>query len=336
MSLQFRIGIVIWAVVAVITVVFSYHLYTVQQQEFIHGIDEQLAAGAAMTQSIVGSDYHNGISNEHSVPPQVYLRIVDTFNKICRQSNFQYLWSNLILADGTIVFTSGTSTSKDVTKGDHASFFEVHSDPAAFQTVIQTRETTYSTFHNEWGRGRMVLVPYQDSLGRTYLLGASISLAELDEHLQHTATKSIVLLLLMLTAGSIVSYFLARAISGPIRKLTMVTGNIATGDYQVSLGNLGGGSELQALAANIESMSDAILSRDQELRTQQRELDAIVENIPNMLFVKEAGELRFSRFNRAGEQLLGIPREEMIGKNDFDFFPTEQAEFFVANDREVL
>ncbi len=67
-----------------------------------------------------------------------------------------------------------------------------------------------------------------------------------------------------------------------------------------------------------------------------RFVDAILEHIPDMVFVKEADELRFVRFNRAGEELLGIPRSELIGKNDFDFFPRDEAEFFVAKDRETL
>ena len=55
-----------------------------------------------------------------------------------------------------------------------------------------------------------------------------------------------------------------------------------------------------------------------------------------MVFVKDANELRFVLFNRAGEELLGYSREEMIGKNDYDFFPKEEADFFTAKDREVL
>jgi PAS domain S-box-containing protein len=64
--------------------------------------------------------------------------------------------------------------------------------------------------------------------------------------------------------------------------------------------------------------------------------DQIVEQIPDMVFLKDAQDLRFVRFNRAGETLLGIPREEMYGKTDFDFFPREQAEFFTEKDRQVL
>lgn len=65
-------------------------------------------------------------------------------------------------------------------------------------------------------------------------------------------------------------------------------------------------------------------------------LDSLIENLPLMVFVKEAKELRFVRFNKAGEELLGIPRSETIGKNDYDFFPEEQADFFTRKDRDVL
>lgn len=73
-----------------------------------------------------------------------------------------------------------------------------------------------------------------------------------------------------------------------------------------------------------------------QLRSINTFLDAIFENIPNMVFVKEAKDLRFVRFNKAGELLLGYSRNDLLGKNDFDFFPPEQAAFFIQKDREAL
>lgn len=72
------------------------------------------------------------------------------------------------------------------------------------------------------------------------------------------------------------------------------------------------------------------------LRESESFLTSIVENLPMMLFVKDAKDLRFVRFNQAGEDLLGYSRKEMIGKNDYDFFPQEQADFFNEKDRLVL
>jgi two-component system, cell cycle sensor histidine kinase and response regulator CckA len=55
-----------------------------------------------------------------------------------------------------------------------------------------------------------------------------------------------------------------------------------------------------------------------------------------MLFLKDARELRFVRVNRAGERIMGHPRADMLGKNDYDFFPKDQADFFTQKDRDVL
>jgi PAS domain-containing protein len=52
---------------------------------------------------------------------------------------------------------------------------------------------------------------------------------------------------------------------------------------------------------------------DEELRNSRTFLDSIVEHLPNMVFVKDAKELRFVRFNKAGEELLEVPEVELIG-----------------------
>ena len=65
-------------------------------------------------------------------------------------------------------------------------------------------------------------------------------------------------------------------------------------------------------------------------------LKGLVDAIPDMIWVKEADELRFVLFNKAGEDLLGVTRDHLLGKSDFDLFPHEQAEATVAKDRELL
>lgn len=85
----------------------------------------------------------------------------------------------------------------------------------------------------------------------------------------------------------------------------------------------------------VNDITDQKLAQN-ELEKINKYLETIVENSPNMLFLKDAKDLTFVQFNKAGEELTGYSREEMLGKNDFDFFPKEQAEFFRDKDREVL
>ncbi len=72
----------------------------------------------------------------------------------------------------------------------------------------------------------------------------------------------------------------------------------------------------------------AVISREvtaykrslEALRKSERYLESVLEHIPSMVYLKEAETLRFSRINRAGEEMLGLPREQLIGRNDDDFF----------------
>ncbi len=79
-----------------------------------------------------------------------------------------------------------------------------------------------------------------------------------------------------------------------------------------------------------------LLEDARSLRRTHAFLDSILDNIPDMVFVKDAQDLAFVRFNRAGEKLLGLKREELIGKTDFAFFAPDAAKAFVDKDRETL
>lgn len=72
------------------------------------------------------------------------------------------------------------------------------------------------------------------------------------------------------------------------------------------------------------------------LKSNNLFLDTILENIPNMVFVKDANNLRFLRINKEAEKFLQITSQNLIEKNDYDFFPKAQADSIIQNDRKVL
>jgi len=65
-------------------------------------------------------------------------------------------------------------------------------------------------------------------------------------------------------------------------------------------------------------------------------LNAIIENIPSTIFLKDAKDLRFLLFNKAAEDLAGYSSADVLGKSDYDFLSKEQADFFTDKDRDVL
>lgn len=88
--------------------------------------------------------------------------------------------------------------------------------------------------------------------------------------------------------------------------------------------------------ATIYNNAVKIKEAKDKITSQNIFLESILENIPNMLFVKKAEDLRMTIFNKAGENILGISRTDLIGKNDYDLFPPEQASYFISSDKKVL
>jgi diguanylate cyclase (GGDEF)-like protein/PAS domain S-box-containing protein len=93
---------------------------------------------------------------------------------------------------------------------------------------------------------------------------------------------------------------------------------------------------INSMTAKVGSLLNQHRHNEEEIREKSYLLDSIIENIPNVIFLKRASDLRYTRFNKAGERLLGFNRQDLIGKNAYDIFSKEQADLATANDREVL
>ncbi|MEG3879267.1 PAS domain S-box protein [Microcoleus sp. herbarium7] len=91
----------------------------------------------------------------------------------------------------------------------------------------------------------------------------------------------------------------------------------------------------QAVAQLEQEIGDRKLA-EAELQRAQQFMESVLNTIPVGVVAKDAEELRLVLWNPAAEELIGFSAAEVIGKNDYDFFPTEQADFFTAKDREVL
>lgn len=99
-------------------------------------------------------------------------------------------------------------------------------------------------------------------------------------------------------------------------------------------------AEREARAATARARAERdraeILRRNQEeLRTLSEFLESAIENIAEPFFIKDVG-LSYIYANRALSELLGYPREDIIGKADHDLFDPEQADLFGEDDRRVF
>ena len=87
-----------------------------------------------------------------------------------------------------------------------------------------------------------------------------------------------------------------------------------------------------ALKAEIAERHQA----EQELQRTRAFLDVMIESLPAMLLVKDAGTGRCIYLNRAGEDLLGIDRAELVGKTVRDLAQSQDADLIELQDKRAL
>ncbi len=85
-----------------------------------------------------------------------------------------------------------------------------------------------------------------------------------------------------------------------------------------------------------DELETRVDERAAELSRERQLLRTLIDNLPDAVYAKDATS-RKTMSNRADLKFLGRRTEaEVIGKNDFDFFPKGQAEKYWADDQRVL
>jgi len=318
--------------IAVTSLIFFSFSYNLQKRSLLKGIDEKLYTAANFALTVPPESYHDNIVNSNSVKMEDYLQIVDSYNKLCSDMDLQYIWS-VIEINKQIRFATGTSTSKDVTKGDHALFFDIHTDPESFSVALETGEPHYSSFKNRWGDGRMVLIPMTDKHDRQYVIGASMNTDEVNVLLGESFMLSAALFAVVLLVGIVFSSVIARSISKPIVKLKDTAESIANGDREDHC-SFGGSSEICSLSKSLNNMALSIEDKVKALESEvlfrkraQKELTVtrnyitnIINSMPSVMIGVDP-EHTVTQWNTQAELSTGVSAEEAIGLEVSELLP---------------
>lgn len=85
-----------------------------------------------------------------------------------------------------------------------------------------------------------------------------------------------------------------------------------------------------------QETEQALRQREEALAHEHNILQLLMDNLPDYLYVKDH-ESRFLMANSALQRLMGVASmQEMVGKNDFDFYPAEVARPFYQDEQNLL
>ena len=267
-STLFSLMFIIAVVVITTSILFTILLVHYRTEDLIAQADLKLLTAAELSREILGPDYHDRIVDERSISKERFSQIVARNDDLCRRLKLQYLWS-VLLVDKSLVFTSATHSNLTDSHSPCASFFEKHRDPESFASALPPEgKTSFSSFHNEWGQGRQVLIPGKDARGRTYIFGASIQLTELDAMVRWTILTSLGIGMTVIVAAFLLAMALARSFTAPIEQLTKAAERMASGHLDVPLVPAGT-RELNSLAISLDHMRQGLQQHIEALRKNE-------------------------------------------------------------------
>lgn len=90
-------------------------------------------------------------------------------------------------------------------------------------------------------------------------------------------------------------------------------------------------------SGNLAYILHRIEKAEEPLQRQMQLLNTVVEHLPIGIFIKNVrDDYRWVTWNRQAERIFELSRQQVLGKNDYDNFPKQEADFFRATDEKVL
>ena len=93
--------------------------------------------------------------------------------------------------------------------------------------------------------------------------------------------------------------------------------------------------EFISLARSANKMLHDIEETRSALMKEQSLLVSLINSIPDLVFFKDL-DARYLSCNPAFAKYIGIQEKEIVGKNDFDFFPKDIADLYAENEIKIL
>ncbi|MCB1875408.1 MAG: adenylate/guanylate cyclase domain-containing protein [Chromatiales bacterium] len=167
--------------------------YQERRSEIIAGVDQRLVAAATAIPFIIGQDYHDGIVDADSRDRGKNYELARKLTAYARENGLDYLYTFMRFGD-EIRFVISSLSEEDWSKAEPVSEYFLPYPEASdlLKGVFDTPQTVFEEEGDRWGVFRSVLIGKRNAKGEVYVLGADLSLRDLDLMLRDGVLQSLV------------------------------------------------------------------------------------------------------------------------------------------------
>lgn len=185
-------------------------------------------------------------------------------------------------------------------------------------------------------RRTIPLMRDRDGLGR--VVGELYVEATEEELFAHLVKRGMVILgQQVLKAFLLALFFLFVVHRAVVRHILDLSNRVAAfGGIPASTAATPGGDEIARLLTAFEAMKESIVTKNEVMRRREQSQRMLLDNCPFFVWMKDADSNLLVANREYARVAKAATVEELEGKTDFDLFPADLAEKYVADDRLVM
>jgi len=182
----------------------------------------------------------------------------------------------------------------------------------------------------QWNLVIGLLVDFRENISRFQSFQEKIR----EYHFKMQIWFTLVFLCLTILGMMLFSRFLYKRFLTPLYMIETGLGSLMAKNFKYRLQEFST-SEMASISNGFNRAAQILENHYNEIEQREERYRTLVENLPQYIFLKDK-ECRYRSCNLSFAHQLGTTQEEIIGRNDHDFYPREIAERYRKEDIRIL
>jgi hypothetical protein len=179
---RFALPITIYfvGVIALLTII-----YQEKKQYLLKDVDQTLLNAINSIQYALPNDFHDRATDSLAITPEEDWSNIKKLSLLAKQVKVTFLYT-LIIRDGKAYFTSCSTNNFELQHKTSVRYFTEYDEASSnLKKLPVTNSILFETTTDKWGTFRSALKPIYSPKGNIYIVGADISIDEIEQKLSN-------------------------------------------------------------------------------------------------------------------------------------------------------
>ncbi len=261
-GVQAKILLVFTAINMLATAAYTLFVYQIKTDTIYEAADARLTAAAHAVARMLPAGYLDQPLN--AKPPAQYTEHARTLHQYSQVAGLRYVYA-FIEEQGQVRYLADAASDQEIRTDHYGHYLQAYREPPpALVQAFRDGQPHFAEYTDQFGQFRSLFVPGVRPDGLRYVVGADIDIDYLQARGQEALYASLLIGLGIFLLSLLLSWWVARHLTRPVRALLNVTERIAEGDYSARI-NDHGEDEVAQLAGGLNAMGEAIAQREQAM-----------------------------------------------------------------------